>query len=205
MADVKHFDVDASLDAIVALFWRKGLAATGIQDVVDATGLSRSSLYATFGNKHRMYLTALRCYIDTWATPVFDHLRDSGRGVPAIIDFFDGLVALRCSGAFARWGCMVTNAHAGVESDDVEVCLILNEHHAQLRDAFGGALGAARRERQLPYDAEIDAGADLLTSLAYTINLRSRAGAEARTLRRTVSEALQSIGYVEQRRRGGVR
>lgn len=47
MPDVKHFDADQTLSAVELLFWRQGVTATGIQDIVSATGLSRSSLYNT--------------------------------------------------------------------------------------------------------------------------------------------------------------
>ncbi|MFI6495115.1 TetR/AcrR family transcriptional regulator [Streptomyces sp. NPDC050564] len=39
---------------MVRLFWRQGVATTGIQDIVNATGLNRSSLYATFGGKQEL-------------------------------------------------------------------------------------------------------------------------------------------------------
>lgn len=194
MADVKHFDVDATLDSIVAVFWRNGMAATGIQNIVEITGLNRSSLYSTFGNKQRMYVAALRRYIDTWATPVLAHVRDSERGIPAIIDFFDGLIALRCSGSFAGWGCMVTNAHAGVESDDPDIQAILNGHHQQLRHALSAALDVGRKNRQLPPTADVDGSADLLVSLTYAINLRSRTDADPTVQRRAAGNVLKSIG-----------
>ena len=100
------------------LFWRQGVAATGIQDVVAATGLNRSSLYATFGGKQDLYLAALRRYIDSRSQPTFHRLADDDRGLPAIADFFAGLIEARCSGEYARWGCMVANAHSGAENND---------------------------------------------------------------------------------------
>ncbi|BBY24678.1 TetR/AcrR family transcriptional regulator [Mycobacterium stomatepiae] len=195
MADIKHFDTDAALDAIVELFWRNGLAATGIQDIVSATGVNRSSLYSTFGNKQAMYARALQRYIDTWAGPVHRHLTDSERGVPAIVDLFDGLIRLRCRGPFAGWGCMVTNAHAGIESTAPEIRSLLNRHHQQLRGALSTALRAGRAQGQLSGDADPDRAAEMLASLAYTINLRSRSDAAVLPLRRAVAEALKSIGY----------
>jgi TetR/AcrR family transcriptional regulator, transcriptional repressor for nem operon len=195
MADIKHFDVDATLDAIVSLFWRKGLAATGIQDIVTSTGLNRSSLYGAFGNKQSMYVLALRRYIDTWAEPVHRHLIESGRGVPAIIDLFDTLIQLRCSGTFAGWGCMITNAHAGIESAEPEIRSLLNQHHEQLQSALGAALGAGLAQGQLSSVTDIDAAAGTLAALAYTINLRSRSGADAPALRRAAANTLASLGY----------
>ncbi|AQT79762.1 TetR family transcriptional regulator [Mycolicibacterium litorale] len=197
MADIKHFQVDAALDAIVELFWRNGFAATGVQDIVSATGLNRSSLYNAFGNKQAAYVAALRRYIDIWSVPVLRHLSDSGRGVPAIIDFFGGLIELRSNGTFAGWGCMVTNAHAGVENGDPEVRALLNQHHQDLRAAMRSALITARDDGQLPDGADADAAADLLTAQVYSINLRSRPDCDARTLHRGVTAALESIGYSE--------
>src|SRR6266516_2070058 len=98
MPDIKHFDPDAALDTVVRLFWRHGVASTGIQDVVSATGLNRSSLYATFGGKQELYAAALRRYVQTRSEPAFRRLAEDGRGLPAITEFFAGLIEARCSG-----------------------------------------------------------------------------------------------------------
>ncbi|WP_254390310.1 hypothetical protein [Streptomyces sp. AC550_RSS872] len=55
-------------------------------------------------------------------------------------------------------------------------------------------LVTADREGQLAPGADPGASADLLALLAYGVNLRSRAGADAATLGKTVTAALDSIG-----------
>ncbi|MFF7167095.1 TetR/AcrR family transcriptional regulator [Streptomyces sp. NPDC008086] len=194
MPDIKHFDPDATLETVVRLFWRQGVASTGIQDVVTATGLNRSSLYATFGGKQELYLAALRRYLQQRSQPMFRRLAEDERGLPAVFEFFDGLIEARCSGEYARWGCMVSNAHAGVENSDPEVRAVLDQHHQELRDALHAALVTADGQDQLSPGADPGASADLLSLLAYGVNLRSRAGADASTLRKTVTAALDSIG-----------
>jgi AcrR family transcriptional regulator len=193
MPDTKHFDPDAALDTVVRLFWRQGVASTGIQDIVTATGLNRSSLYATFGGKQELYRAALRHYMDQWSQPAFRRLAEDGRGLPAVAEFFDELIEARCGGEYARWGCMVANAHAGAENDDPEVRALLEGHHRQLRDALRTALAAAEAHGQLAPATGTGAAADLLALLAYGVNLRSRAGADAGALSRTVTAALESI------------
>ena len=37
----------------------------------------------------------------------------TSEGLPAVEEFFSGLIPARCSGEYARWGCMGSNAHAG--------------------------------------------------------------------------------------------
>ncbi|MFB8176663.1 TetR/AcrR family transcriptional regulator [Streptomyces sp. NPDC055966] len=194
MPDIKHFDPDTALDTVVRLFWRQGVASTGIQDVVSATGLNRSSLYATFGGKQDLYLAALRRYVETHSAPAFRGLAEDGRGLPAVAAFFAGLIEVRCSGPYARWGCMAVNAHAGAENGDAEVRRVLEDHHRRLRDALLAALRTARTLGQLSATTDLDTAAELLAVLAYGVNLRSRTGADPADLRRTVSAALAPLG-----------
>jgi AcrR family transcriptional regulator len=193
MADIKHFDPDATLETVVRLFWKQGVAATGVQDVVNATGLNRSSLYSTYGGKQQLYLAALNRYVTARSQPVFRQLAEDARGLPAIADFFRGLIGARTSGEHARWGCLVSNAHAGAESNDLEVRAVLDRHHQELCHALRSALETAKREGQLTDAADPASGAELLALLAYGVNVRSRAGGDARSLRRTVDAALDSL------------
>jgi len=193
VADVKHFDPTAVLGTVVQLFWRQGLAATGIQAVVAATGVNRSSLYATFGDKQALYLAALDRYLDEYALPGFALLADDPRGLPAVTRFFHQLIRTRCSGERARWGCLVVNAHAGPECADPEVRQRLDRHHARLRDALSEALHTAARLGHLRADVDVAAIAGTLALLAYGLTLRSRAGAPGAELRRTVTETLAAL------------
>jgi len=193
VTDVKHFDPTAVLGTAVQLFWRQGLATTGIQDVVAASGVNRSSLYATFGGKQELYLAALDRYLDEHALPGFARLAADQRGVPAIGEFFARLIRSRCSGERAGWGCMLVNAHTGPESADPGVRQRLDRHYDRLRAALREALQTARSQGQLRPGVDIDATAAQLALLAYGLNLRSRAGARATELDRTVTETLTSL------------
>lgn len=195
MPDIKHFDPDAVLDSVVHLFWRNGAAATGIQDVVDTTGVNRSSLYNTFGGKNELYIAALQRYVDRYSRPAFERLSEDGRGLDAIREFFDSLIDARCLGAYARWGCMVSNAHAhaGAEPPRPDVSSILLDHHRRLVSALRAALVAARERGQLRAESDLDACADHLALVAYGVNIRSLSGAPADELRRGTDAALASI------------
>jgi TetR/AcrR family transcriptional regulator, transcriptional repressor for nem operon len=193
VADVKHFDQAAVLGTVVHLFWQRGLATTGIQDLIDATGINRSSLYATFGGKQELYLAALDRYLDEHALPAFTRLAKDPRGLPAITQFFGQLIRARCSGERARWGCLMVNAHAGPESTDPDVRRRLDQHHKLLCKALRAALDTAHRLHQLRSTVDINATAAQLALLAYGVNLRSRAGASGAELRRTVNHTLTAL------------
>lgn len=193
MADVKHFDPETALERVEELFWRQGSADTSIQAVATATGLNRSSLYATFGDKRELYRAALRRYVRVRAEPAMRHLAADDRGLPAVREFFAGLIDVRCAGPYAGWGCMVVNAHLGAERADPAVRDVLEDHHRMLRDALRAALDHAGRRGQLAGGTDTCATADVLALLAYGVNLRSRAGADADALRRSVDAALAPL------------
>ncbi|MFJ6748142.1 MULTISPECIES: TetR/AcrR family transcriptional regulator [unclassified Streptomyces] len=193
MPDIKHFNPDIVLDEVVQVFWRQGMPTTGIQALVTATGVSRSSLYATFGNKEGLFTAALDRYIAQHSTPAFAALSQAPAGLTSIEEFFAGLIGIRCSGAVAGWGCMVTNAHAGPECADPAVRDMLQAHHTTLQAAMRSALATAADLHQLRPATDLDAAAAVLSTLAYGVNLRSRAGADAETLTAAVSAALAPL------------
>ena len=193
MPDVKHFDPDAVLESVMRLFWRRGADSTGVSEIVGATGVSRSSLYSTFGGKGDLYTAALRRYMEQRSEPVFRQLSEDERGLAAIENFFCKLIEVRCSGEHARWGCMISNAHATTDNDDPDVRAVLHLHHDRLRAAMEAALNRARTAGQLRREIAVEPTADMLATLAYGVNLRSRAGATPEALGRTVAATLSSL------------
>lgn len=193
MPDVKHFDPDQAVGTVVELLWRCGWPNTGIADVVAATGLSRSSLYATFGGKNELFLAAVRRYLSEHVDPVFDALAVGNGGLTDLAAFFDQLITARCRGRRARWGCLATNLQGNAAAVSTDVAPVLAEHQQRLRDAMTGALTTARNRGQLRDDLAIEAVAEHLALLAQGINLRSRAGAEPRALRRAAEVALSAL------------
>src|ERR1700748_2100418 len=62
MARTKDFDENEVLMKAMNLFWYKGYNGTSMQDLVDGLGISRSSLYDTYGDKHTLFIKALESY-----------------------------------------------------------------------------------------------------------------------------------------------
>lgn len=63
MARQREFDIDRAVDKAIRVFWQNGYDGTTIQDLVDATGVSRASLYAVFGNKEGVFNAAIDRYM----------------------------------------------------------------------------------------------------------------------------------------------
>lgn len=62
MARTREFDERQVLEKARDLFWEHGYSATSIQDLEKHLGISRSSLYRTFGGKRELYDRTLAVY-----------------------------------------------------------------------------------------------------------------------------------------------
>ncbi len=62
MARIEEFDRTLVLQKAMIVFWEKGFNGTSMQDLVDATGLNRSSIYNSFGSKLALYQNTLASY-----------------------------------------------------------------------------------------------------------------------------------------------
>ena len=56
----REFDEEAALEAAMDAFWAKGFEATSMTDLCNCTGLHKGSLYQAFGDKHTLFLKALK-------------------------------------------------------------------------------------------------------------------------------------------------
>src|SRR5438128_10423655 len=63
MAGKKAFDPHRVLEKAMNAFWERGYEGISIEELVQATGIGRGSLYDTFEDKHSLYLAALDQYI----------------------------------------------------------------------------------------------------------------------------------------------
>ncbi|CAM1362928.1 TetR/AcrR family transcriptional regulator [Tenacibaculum xiamenense] len=62
MPKTETFDKEQVINQAREVFHSKSYNATSMQDLVDATGLNRSSIYNSFGSKHELYLECLKSY-----------------------------------------------------------------------------------------------------------------------------------------------
>jgi TetR/AcrR family transcriptional regulator, transcriptional repressor for nem operon len=62
MARHKEFEVNEVLDKAIQLFWEQGYEKTSMQELVEFMGIHRRSIYDTFGDKHTLFMKALKRY-----------------------------------------------------------------------------------------------------------------------------------------------
>lgn len=62
MGRPREFDVEMALESALKQFWRHGYEGTSLADLTEAMGITRPSLYATFGNKEDLFIKVIERY-----------------------------------------------------------------------------------------------------------------------------------------------
>ena len=163
MARPREFDVNAALERAMDVFWSKGYEATSLGDLCEATGLSRSSLYATFGNKRDLLLQTVDRYSER-RTPsikaVLARQPNIHEGIAALLrEFIDQIV----SGA-GRRGCFLGNCAAELPRNDRTALARVRRGLARTEETFREALARAAARGELPVGSDVDALARFLTA-----------------------------------------
>ena len=92
MARPKAFDAAQALDTAVRLFWERGYEATSIQDLVDALGVNRASLYGTFGDKAHLFALAMDRYGEQVRAVLAAELAPPRAGRPAVAGYLQAVI-----------------------------------------------------------------------------------------------------------------
>lgn len=100
-------DTDAAMQALVELFRSKGYSAVSLDDLSDATGLSRPSLYRSFGNKLSMYLGAMDAFGQQVGEMAVPALRAEGPLQSALSHFYDAMLSIYYRDSDVAPGCLV--------------------------------------------------------------------------------------------------
>ena len=166
------------------LFWRRGYGATSLADMTAATGLSRSSLYASFGSKHDLLMRALRHYVETALAELAAIAATAPDPVAAVRAM---LVRLAEPDGGDR-GCFLVNCITELAPEDVEVGAVARRALVRIERLLCDALvAAAAPEAHDP--AGRRAAARALVSIAYGATLMRKSGRSARSVRETLAGA----------------
>lgn len=167
MARPKEFDVDDALEAAMAAFWSHGYGATSVADLTRAMGVQRASLYATYGDKHRLFLAALARYASHERETLSAALSATSPKA-AIASVFAAATACP-DPASSRRGCFVVNAAAEVGPHDGEAAALVRDHLARLEGLFADAVSRAQTRGEAGPTLDPAATAHALVSALFGI------------------------------------
>ena len=185
----RAFDPDVVLETVLEMFWMRGFANTSLDDISAATGVSRPSLAATFGDKEALYLKAMERYRNNISRQLDVVLQCDGAGgtLRDIINrYFDIMIGSYTGETEECLGCAF-------------MCTALNEapRHESIMSVLQGTIEEFDLRFERFFTKAQDLGhigsnqdpkvmSQMITSLTSSLAVRARAGASREDLQKIV-------------------
>ena len=129
----RSFDEAVVLEAAMDVFWRKGYEGTSLADLMEVTGLHKGSLYQAFGDKHSLYIRALREFITQLGGRMGDLLVSAGSGVEGLRNALHYHIDMGINADGTSNGCFALNSLVENGQGDPDVMNILEQAY-QMRE-----------------------------------------------------------------------
>lgn len=194
MARPRQFDEAEVVQKATELFWAQGYRATTPRDLVDATGLSRSSLYNTFGSKEGLFLRSLGAYVSGQAAGMSAELERRSLG-DSLEWMYSQLIAMArpVAGGGAGMSCMMATAAIEADPGDTQLFAAVQAGRLAVTSAFQRRLERAQTEGELPANKDPAALAHVLFNTNMGLVVLARAGTPAETLRIIADQTIRAV------------
>jgi len=187
----RSFDTDAVLAQATELFWRHGYQGSSLAELTAATGLSKPSLYAAFGDKESLYLQCLERYVqrqvDVQAT-LLDEEPDARRAVEGFLRAMAGMQ----SDPKLPGGCFVVTglAECGNPGTPAAVEAALRKAMLSGGERLRQRLQRGERDGQLPEGTDARRLGALFGAVLNGMAVMAKAGEPRRRLEEAVEAAM---------------
>lgn len=182
MARPQEFDNDTVLDQAMHVFWSKGYDDTSIQDLVDATGLNRGSLYNAFGDKAQVFALVMERYRTSSPAKALAAAPDDADTFALIEDFIQSLVR-RAEQDPDHKGCLLTNTAAGLYGCNDAMTTFVRDTLVTLEQILTNVIERGQARGELSTAQTSQTLARFLVGTAQGLNVMARANPDNQVLK----------------------
>ena len=186
MARPRAFEEGEALQKALETFWYRGYSATSMEDLVAGTGLNRASLYATFGDKHALFMRALHHYQQQSSQALLALTADAA--APAL-DQLRQLLEL----TVLEKGCFLVNAITELVPHDADAAALAAQDQQLLETVLAPVLHRGQQRGEIRATATPLAQARLLISVLSGMRVMVKANPDPQALRDVASAALLAL------------
>lgn len=197
----RTFDKKEALLKAMDVFWRKGYRGTSLSDLTEAMGINKPSLYAAFGNKEDLFVSAIEQYVNDYGIPHFEKLLNPDANIKERMKTYLESIARMLSDSKLPGGCLVATSTCEVGSDclpEDAVQTILNINAASI-DAFTNFFRDEQTKGNIVSTVSPDMLADYMLTIQFGLAVMARNGIKRERLKQVISHAVLSFGKMTEK------
>ncbi|OIC73532.1 TetR/AcrR family transcriptional regulator [Acinetobacter nosocomialis] len=188
----RNFDRDAALDKAMNLFWRNGYEATSINDLTKAMEINPPSLYASFGNKEKLFIEAVDYYVKNFGNYRIEALKESLTAQEGIKNLL-----IRTIDQFYskpdKTGCLVVSAALSGSSESKNVQDILSNERRKTVALIRARLEQGQKDGDVAESLNLDVLADYFGIILFGITVQAKDNVPIENLYDSVEMALKTL------------
>ena len=192
MARQKTFEKEEVLEKAMETFWRFGFEGTSMQSLVKNMGISRSSMYETFGDKRSLFEEAITHYEKTRMQGMIDCLQELGASKSAIVKIFNRMIDQSLDDKEKR-GCFLTNTAIELSPHDPQIAQKIATDMKIMEKAFYKVLVEAQQKGEINPDKDVEQIAQYLTTSFQGIRVMAKINQEPEYLQNVVKITLSVL------------
>lgn len=173
-------------------FWAKGYTATSLQDLLGAMGLSKSSLYQSYGGKSELFHRCLEHYCSVQAQSMRQQLAASETGMAFVKRLFQDLAEAPRHGG-GQWGCLLMNTASELGLRDPTVTDRVAAGRQHFATVFREAVERAMNEGEIDCKRDPEALALYLVSNMSGLRTLLKTGVNAEEARSIIDSILRAL------------
>ncbi|AVJ24086.1 MULTISPECIES: TetR/AcrR family transcriptional regulator [Pseudomonas] len=189
MARPREFDEKQALLAAMHVFWNKGYARTSLNDLLRVTGLSKSSLYETFGDKRKLFMAAYEVYRQERMQMLRGYLSSQPTAYASIETFFETVLE-HAKNDDKPFGCMSCNEAVEFGPHDPELQELIQLDFQGMEAAFAYAVRDGRQDSSIASTLTDQALSSLLTVNHQGLQIMARSRMDPNRLQMAVAAML---------------
>jgi AcrR family transcriptional regulator len=186
------FDPDTALDQAVLTFWQLGYDGADTKTLARAMGITKPSIYGSFGTKEQLFVKALQRYSETIGSAPIRAFADAPNVTKGVAAFFDALVDL-VSGCHGPTGCLYACVASQCAAEMPNVATFTHDSLAATDNALADLFSSAVKEGSLPPDFPVKERARLMADFMQGLSLRARAGFSQQDLKAATNAAADAV------------
>lgn len=185
----RQFDQAEVVERAMHAFWTNGYNGTSLPDLLNATRMSRGSLYGAFGDKHGLFLLSLDRYIAASLARADIELNSAQGPLAGLRVFLSGYVD-RTSGVSGKRGCLVVATATELVAQNADVAARIRRFFKAMENKIGLTCSKAQTLGELADDVDAAVVARLILCLVEGLRVVGKTGAERAVSQATVDALL---------------
>ena len=190
MPRIKKFDKEKVLEAASSVFQNNGYNGASIDELLIATGLSRSSLYDTFTDKHNLYIQSLEFYKNKNSAQIKNINNNNNNGLEKIETLFNRVVSHLKNNPNDN-GCLLVNAAAEMSKQCFKTAQVICNDKIEIQSIFNEWITDAQKEKLITNDKAVESYSQFLYNALCGLRVLSQSGASEKELYNVVKTTLK--------------